>query len=230
MTIFRNPVRTLSAFAIAFMVALPAYGEISVSNIIVDFSDAKKRRDDIEISNVGKSVMYVAIEATEIIRPGLKGEERRTYQNPMEMGLLVAPRRMALEPGQTKTVRLSLLKRPVDKDRIYRIKIAPAVGRTIATKSAIRILVGYEALVIVRPDKAKPDISGTRTGRKLTVRNTGNTNAKLIRGKQCGMDGKCVDLPPKRLYAGATWTVDLPLDAPAEYQIKVGENMHPRKF
>lgn len=217
---FRNPVRALSAFAIAFMVALPAYGEMRLDKVIVDFSDGATHRDDIEVTNGGKEVMYVSVTPAEIVQPGFKGQERRTSRDPMDLGMLVSPTRMILEPGQSKPVRISILKPPVDRDRIYRVKIAPVVGQTIATRSGLRVLVGYDVLVIVRPKNAKPEIIGKREGRKLTLRNTGNTNALLIGGKQCDKSRKCVDLPTTRLYAGATWTVDLPHDAPAVYRLR----------
>jgi len=230
MTTFRNPVRALSAFAVAFMVALPAYGEMRLDKVIVDFSDGATRRDDIEVTNGGKEVMYVSVAPAEIVRPGLEGQERRTYRAPMEMGMLVSPTRMILEPGQSKPVRLSILKPPEERDRIYRVKIAPVVGQTIATRSGLRVLVGYDVLVIVRPKNAKPEIVGERDGRKLTLRNTGNTNALLIGGKQCDESKKCVDLPTTRLYAGTTWTVDLPRDAPAEYRLQSNGAVYSQRF
>lgn len=230
MNTFRTATRALSVCAVTLLTAFPSYGEIRIDNIIIDFSDGNTRRNDIEVTNDGKALVYVSVKPVEIVRPGLEGEERRRHRDPMEMGLLVSPTRMVLEPGQTKPVRLSILKRPQDRDRIYRIRIAPAVGRTVAIKTGLRVLVGYEVLVIVRPDKDKAEITGERDGRKLTLRNTGNTNAKLMRGKQCDDAGKCVDLPPKRLYAGATWTVDLPLDTPAEYRLKSGGAVYSRTF
>jgi hypothetical protein len=110
------------------------------------------------------------------------------------------------------------------------MKIAPAAGRTVAMKTGLRVLVGYDVLVIARPDNAKPAITGERSGRRLTLRNTGNTNALLVSGKQCNKAGKCVDLPTTRLYAGITWTVDLPLDAPAEYRLQSGDVIHSQTF
>ena len=164
------------------------------------------------------------------MRPGLEGQKRRQYRDPKEMGMLVSPTRLVLEPGQSKTVRMSLLGRPLDRDRIYRVKIAPAVGRTVAMRTGIRVVVGYDVLVIARPANAKARIEDERNGRKLTLRNTGNTNALLVSGKQCNKAGKCVDLPTTRLYAGAEWSVDLPLDAPVEYRLQSGGAVYSRTF
>ena len=223
-------VRTLSAFAIAFLAATPCYGEVRLDKVIVDFSDAKLRRSDIEVTNQGKAPVYVSVMPAEIVRPGRTDQKRRTHRDPMEMGMLVSPTRMILEPGQTKPVRLAVLERPKERDRIYRVKIAPAAGRTVAIKSGLRILVGYDVLVIVRPENAKAGVVGERKGRRLTLRNTGNTNALLISGKQCDKAGKCVELPTTRLYAGTTWSVDLPKDAPAEYTMHSGGVAYSQKF
>lgn len=230
MNTFRFAIRALSVFAVTVLTAFPADAEIRIDNIIVDFNDGKTRRNDIEVTNDGKALLYVSVKPVEIVRPGLEGEKRRTYRDPMKMGMLVSPTRMVLEPGQTKPVRLSILERPQDRDRIYRVRIEPAVGRTVGTKTGLRILVGYDVLVMVRPAKAKAEITGGRKGRKLTLRNTGNTNVKLMRGKQCDKAGKCVELPAKRLHAGATWTVELPLDAPAKYRLKSNDGVHLRTF
>ncbi len=227
---FQYAARALFIFAATLLTAIPSHAEMRLDRVIVDFSDGKTRRTDIEVTNESKAPMYVSIQPAEILRPGLAGQERRTYRDPMEMGILVSPTRMVLEPGQSKPIRIAILKPPQDQDRIYRIKIAPAVGRTVGIKTGVRVLVGYDVLVIVRPENAKPEITGDRNGRKLTLRNTGNSNAILVGGTQCDTAEKCVDLPTARLYAGATWTVDLPLDAPAKYRFESGDIRGEKKF
>lgn len=230
MNMFKCATGALSVLAVTFLTAFPSYGDMRLDKIIVDFNDGKTRRTDIEVTNGGKTPIYVSVKPAEIVRPGRKDQKRREHRDPKKMGMLVSPTRLVLEPGQSKTVRLSLLERPRDRDRIYRVKVAPAAGRTVAMKTGLRVLVGYDVLVIARPDNAKPAITGERNGRRLTLRNTGNTNALLVSGKQCNKAGKCVDLPTARLYAGITWTVDLPLDAPAEYRLQSGDVIHSRTF
>lgn len=230
MSLFRYASAAFPAFAVAFMAAAPAYGDVRLDKVIVDFNDGKMRRTDIEVTNRGKATVYVSVKPAEIVRPGRKDQQRRAHRDPMEMGMLVSPTRMILEPGQTKPVRLAILDRPKDRDRIYRVKIAPAAGRTVAIKSGLRILVGYDVLVIVRPEAAKAGVVGERNGRRLTLRNTGNTNTLLINGKQCDKAEKCVALPTTRLYAGTTWSVDLPKDAPVEYTMHSGGVAYTRKF
>jgi len=222
--------RALSAFAMAFLTTLPAYGDMRLDRVIVDFKDAATRRTDIEVANRGKETIYVSVAPTEIIHPGAKEQERRTYRDPMEMGMLVSPTRMILEPGQSKPVRLAILERPKDSDRIYRVRISPTVGRTIAIRTGLRVLVGYDVLVMVRPENAKPEISGERNGKKLTLRNTGNSNVLLVDGKQCDTSRKCADLPTTRLYAGTTWSVDLPSEGQVEYRLQSGGPVYTQKF
>lgn len=230
MNTFQSATRALCVMAVTLLTAFPSYGDMRLDKVIVDFNDGKTRRSDIEVTNGGKAPIYVSVKPAEIVQPGLEGQKRRQHRDPKEMGMLVSPSRLVLEPGQSKTIRLSLLDRPQDRDRIYRVKIAPAVGRTVAMKTGLRVVVGYDVLVIVRPENAKAEIVGERNGRKLTLRNTGNTNALLVSGKQCDKAGKCIDLPTTRLYAGVTWTVDLPRDAPAEYRLQSGGTVHSRTF
>ena len=95
----------------------------------------------------------------------------------------------------------------------------------------MKVLVGYDVLVMARPEDAEPDLSTRREDGRLRVRNTGNTNALLFRGEQCAPDGgECVDLPSKRIYAGAAWSTELPYDTPVEYRVKVAGEMEVRKF
>ena len=194
---------------------------MALDKVIVDFSPAGPSRDDIEITNAGDEILYVSVEPAEILDPGGPEETRITNPDPRAMGLLVSPNRLALGPGERKIIRFSLLERPSETDRIYRVSIKPVVGEISARKSALKIVVGYDVLVIARPDGARPVLSAARDGDALLVRNLGNTNALLFDGEQCtAPETDCVELPSKRVYAGRSWRVDLPGDGPVRYFVE----------
>ena len=63
-------------------------------------------------------------------------------------------------------------------------------------------------------------VTAVQSGRQLTFKNSGNVSVEIVDGRQCRLPKQCSDLPGKRLYPGASWSVDLPADAPAQYTLK----------
>ncbi len=205
--------------------------DMLISQAILDFATTGDRRRDVEVGNSGRERMYVVVEPALIENPGTVGERRVAEPDPEKLGLLVTPTRLVLEPGERKVIRISLLREPPVADRVYRVMIKPAVGRVQSDQSAVKILVGYDVLVIQRPVAARDDVSFTRQGPWLTLRNGGNTNVLLSDGKQCDAAGhNCRTLETKRLYAGAQWRVRLPHGGPVTYSLQVGNNVVRRSF
>ncbi|MBL0317688.1 MAG: hypothetical protein IPP74_00020 [Alphaproteobacteria bacterium] len=69
------------------------------------------------------------------------------------------------------------------------------------------MLVGYEALVILRPQNPHPDLIAKRVGNTIEFTNKGNTNVLLQSGQQCESAGHCKELTISRIYAGQSWSV-----------------------
>jgi P pilus assembly chaperone PapD len=189
----------------------PAQAQLSVEQAIVDFAENGKRREDIEIVNTGDSTLYVSITPRLVRNPGTESERRVEIANPRELGLLASPGKMVLEPGQRGLMRLSLLQRPQDRDRIFRVAVTPQVGGVEGEGTGVQVVLAYNLLVMARPLQAEAKLQGVRDGDTLTLRNTGDTNALLLQGEQCAPSGApCRDLPTRRMYAGNSWTLDLP--------------------
>lgn len=208
-----------------------ANAQLVLSEVIVDFQPGKPPRSDIEAWNDSKERMYLSAEASEIVLPGQSGEQRVQNPDPEKLGLLVTPARMILEPGEHKLVRIAAIAAPGDRDRVYRVMIKPVAGGVAAQESALKILVGYDVLVMVRPAAPQPDVKATRTGKSITFRNGGNTNVELTDGRQCDEAGKqCKELGSKRLYEGTSWTQTLTYDTPVEYSVKTGAQVVINRF
>ena len=224
------------SYAVAALVSavLPASAtraDIVLSQLIVDLQSGKHDREDVEIWNNGPERAYVAVEPREIIDPGQASQSSRQDPDPQTLGLLVAPARMILEPGQRKLMRIASIAPDNGRERVYRVTVKPVAGRLSSSDSGLKVLVGYDALVLVRPGAAHPSVTGTRTGNRLTLQNDGNVSVELVRGRQCGSSGKdCRDLPGKRLYAGAQWTQTLPSSGPVEYRIVSPAGQDQRSF
>ena len=208
----------LAAFG-AGAAAGPAQAGLMLSKVIVDLGPETAARDDIELWNDGAERLYVVAEPSEIVDPGLPTEQRRPSGDPAVTGLLVTPQKLILEPGEHKLVRIAAVAARPARDRVYRVTIKPVAGPVSADQSALKLFVGYDALVLYRPEQPRADLSGRRSGRQLTIHNAGNTNVELAHGRQCDPTGRdCRDLPANRIYPGADWTVTLPFAGPSTYR------------
>ena len=228
---------TRKALAIALFAVLvlapagPVMGEMVLSQVIVDLLPAKPPRDDIEVWNDGDERLYVSAEPFEIRAAGTPAETRSPAGTPEESGLLVAPQRLILEPGERRTIRIALIGERPPSDRVFRVAIKPVAGPVSASTDALKVFVGYDTLVLVRPEGPTSEIEGQRAGRTLTLRNTGNTAQELFDGRQCDASGAdCRALPAKRLYPGATWEQALPFDAEVTYRSSIGPEVRERRF
>lgn len=207
--------------AAASLLPTAAHAGLVLSELIVELQPGKSAREDVEIWNNSPERSFVAIEPREIINASLASQSDRKDPDPEKLGLLVTPSRMILEPGQRRLVRISTLVGKSERERVYRVTIKPVVGAIRSEESGLKVLVGYDVLVLVRPMQPAARVVGSRTGRKLTFSNSGNVSVEIIHGRQCAAaHSQCADLPGKRLYPGASWTVDLPSDRPAEYTMK----------
>lgn len=221
----------VAGFAMSAAIAPPARAEMVLSQVIVDLQPGKPGHGDIEVWNAGTDRMYVVAEPSEIRAPGLKAEQRVSDPDPEVTGLLVSPQRMVLEPGQRRMVRVSAISARQPVDRIYRVTIKPVAGDVDADATAIKVLVGYDVLVLYRPENIAGDVTATRNGRSLKLHNASNTAQEVFDGKQCDAGGtECKTLGANRLYAGADWEQILPYDTPVEYRITAGNGTRTVKF
>jgi P pilus assembly chaperone PapD len=223
----------IRALALAATVALAAdaHAEMVLSQVIVDLLPGKPPREDIEVWNDGDERMYVLAEPFEIHAAGTPAEQRVAVADPERAGLLVSPLRLVLEPGERRAIRIAAIGARPAADRVYRVTIKPVAGNLTAEASALKVFVGYDTLVLVRPETFTGDIESTRSGRTLTLRNTGNTAQELFDGRQCDAGGgDCRELPAKRLYPGASWEQPLPFDTPVSYRSAVGPTVREREF
>ena len=208
-----------------------AHAEMVLSQVIVDLLPGKPPRDDIEVFNDGPERMYVSAEPFEIRSAGTPREQRLPATDPERSGILVSPQKLVLSPGERRTIRIAAIGERPAVDRIFRVAIKPVAGPLSADASALKMFVGYDALVLVRPAQFTGDVTGERTGKALFVTNAGNTAQELFDGRQCDTSGKnCRSLAAKRLYPGATWEQTLPFDTPVIYKAAIGSTIREKRF
>ena len=220
---------------LAFVATLVAPGtaraQLVLSELVVELHPSATRRHDIEVENSGTDMLFVAISPREVIGSGTSDVISREEPDPEKLGLLVSPARMVLEPGKRKLLRIAALTSPVDRERVYRVTLKPVVGRLVTERAGLKVLVGYEVLVLVRPLAPQLQVTGTRSGNSLTLRNSGNASVELLTGRLCEVAGeKCHQLPSGRLYAGAEKTIAVASQGRITYVIRQGARTVVQQF
>ena len=211
--------------------ASPANANIVLSQVILDLTPGASTAQDIEVWNNGPDRSYIVAQPEEVLSPGQPDEHRTTKTDPAVLGLLVTPQRMILEPGQRRLVRIAAVGKRGVQDRIYRVAIKPVAGDVAAGTTALKVLVGYDVLVIYRPDVLRSDVTAERSNGEITFRNDGNTNVEMFAGRQCdALNKSCRDLPAARLYSGARWKVRIDRDTPVQYRIATASQTISKSF
>ncbi len=215
---FTTRLRIVSAFLLASCLPLLS-SSASANNMLLDrmivyFEPGQKPRQDIQVTNISEQNLFLQTEVYQVVNPGADNEERIRITNPDEMKLLTTPQKSIVKPRGQRTVRLVSLETPKDKEAVYRVTFRPVTGDVEASQNAIQLLVAYQALIFIRPEKPVYNVIAKAEGGKVTFTNTGNSNVMLRNGEQCmsnASDAKCVEIPSGgRLYAGQSLTFDLP--------------------
>lgn len=200
-----------------------AHAQITVNKSVLEFS-ADQKIQDIEIFNSGQFKIYVDLKVAEIMNPEEAQPERVVLTDPRTAAVLVTPQQVLVPPGQKKRVRIILRDAPATRDRVFRLALKPFTGDlklegtgSVGKTSAIKVLLGYDLLLLSRPLDLQPRLEVSRTEQDITFTNSGNTNILLRRIVQCRKDkSDCSEMQPNRLYAGESLQVELPLKGSAE--------------
>ena len=226
-----RPIAAAAAAALTFLIpAAPASAELVISQLVVEL-DSRSRTADVEVLNASSEQSFVAIEPREILSPGTEVEKPVVTPDPGALGLLVSPKRMILEPNQRRTVRIAALGEVPSRERVYRVTIKPVAGDISGSESGLKLLVGYDLLVIARPNVSEVNITVSRAGGDILFTNSGNSSVELIDGKHCDSGGaNCRTLPSKRLYAGATWRQPVQRNRRGQYRVRSAKGWSELEF
>ena len=207
------------------------FAQLALDRIIVDFTEESPNRNDIQLINSSKTeTLFVNVEVLEVTDPGTDKETRIVVDDPSKIGLIASPNRVILPPGNRRLVRLVNLFPAEDQERIFRVNFSPVAGES--DQKGVKILVGYQTLIIVRPEKTMFDLVGKREGNTLTLTNNSNTNVYLSNMRQCEdkESEECTDYIENRLYPGNMWKIDLTGKGALSFNADDGTDMHEMTF
>lgn len=200
----------LTSFALTAGPRGEACASMRVVPAIMTFEDGKKDRKDFKVSNTSQRTQYLDITAFRITEPGASPEDLQTNPDPEEVGLLVAPRKIILRPGETKLIRTILLEQNIENDQAWRVSIKPVIGDVTAKSNGTLISIAFNALVIGRPTAPNPDVKGHWEDHTLVLHNYGNSYSKVIEGQQCVPGIACKNVKPKRIWPGESHHIEFP--------------------
>ncbi len=205
---------------------LPLQAQLAVDKIIIEFDNASSGKNDVALANTSQEeTLYVKIEVLEVSDPGTPKEKRFVADDPFKIGLIASPTKVIIPPGSKRLVRLVNLFPATGQERVFRVNFTPIAGDEQTEGTSVKLMIGYQALVIVRPEKTVFDLVGTRQGNKLVLTNNGNTNVYLDSVRQCTSEKleECTSLTENRLYPGNTWEVELTGDGPVAFNANDGQ-------
>lgn len=214
--------RILLSFGLVVLAGLsaPLHAQISVSRTIIEFA-AGDGIEDVDLVNRGDFRIFLDLELAEIVHPERDEPERRALDDPRTAPVLVSPAKLVVAPGERRRIRI--IRREVDgeRERIYRLALKPSTGgldlgeRDARLKrTGIQILLGYDLLIMDRPETLQPKVVVSRRDDRIRFENRGNTNVLLREIRHCPRgvpnDEACIDLPANRLYVDETLELALP--------------------
>ena len=214
-------------FSLIFTLCIhSAYANMILNKSIIYFEEGSPNQQDVEIENVGTTPLYIKVTPHIVRNPGTENQIREPYDDPTQAGLLVSPNKLVVKAGSRKLVRFVNLNRHSNEESVYRVSVTPVVGDLEGKQTGVKIVIGYEVLVLVSPANSQPVLVHSRQGKTLNIKNNGTRNILLREGIQClpGItdENECDHISGKRLYPGNSWSVELPHDMPVKYYLTTG--------
>lgn len=211
-----------------------AIADMVLDNVIIHFEKDSPNRRDVSVSNGGSEPLYIEVIPYEVTSPGTSNEAKVKIVNPKQAGLLVSPNKLVVQPGSKKVVRFVNLNNKRDAESVYRVLFKPVTGPIQAEETGVKLMIGYEVLVLAHPQNATANLTEKKRGNQLDLTNSGNVDIYLRQGAQCpaldSVEADCFALPDKRLYPGNTISLKLTNNGPVKYQVGVGSQNTMRIF
>jgi P pilus assembly chaperone PapD len=196
---------------------------------IVEFASGGPPREDVTVFNPGDEPLFIEVQVLNVLLPGTPEEQRVVVRDPESIGFIATPTRLTVPPGARRRVRLVNLEGHGEQERVYRVNLRPVPPPVESDTMAVRVMVGYQLLVFIKPERQRVDLDARRDGHTLHLHNRGNVNIRLTEGWQCppgvsrGREG-CEAVRGRRLYPGNQVELSLPLDRPASFRVEAAGN------
>ena len=213
--------------------------DIMISNNILTFQKGASFIQEVNVANIdNQNRAFVAVDVNQIINAGTDKEKKIALTAKNNDILVVQPRKLILQPGQSKQVRFILRKTKIMRELVFRAAFKPVSNQTFkinkeiskekVSRIGIGVVVAYGALIFVKPTNPIYTIETIKKEKSLEIKNNGNVNVFITRIVQCSNMGKkneeCSEIEGTRLYPKASLVFDLASDLPVTIFYKAGDS------
>lgn len=226
------------AIAGLLLIGADAAATMQLERNIVHLLPGEPPRADLRITNPDSETLFVEVEVLEVRNPGSENEERVPVRDPGAVDFLVTPNKFIVPPGSRQVVRFVNTGGHDQRERMFRVNFKPVSPPMEATQHAIRLVVGYQVLVVIAPERPEPKLAVERAGSLLRVANVGNSSVLLRNGVQCesveALDARdetaCRGITARRVYPGGLWETELPFATPVEFTLSDGSGARRERY
>lgn len=194
--------RSTVLMACGLAAALPALPVSAAIDIQPKVAVVRGSPATIEIFNEGDRPEYVSISLSRLLNPGAELAEERLepITDTPDPPLYAHPFRLALAPGQSKTVFLKPLK-AVEQEQVYRLELRPVISpqdpRRQGVAGSVVVSLAFSALVRQLPAKESAQLSLACEAQGARLSASGNTRVQV---KGATVDKRAVE--PFNVYPG----------------------------
>ncbi|WP_295802346.1 fimbria/pilus periplasmic chaperone [uncultured Microbulbifer sp.] len=195
---------------ISLLLAQPVSAAMSLDKIILYLQDKPNSREDIVVTNPDRETLYLQTEIYRVDNPGLPDEQRVRVVDPKDFKLLVSPSKAVIPAGEQKRFRLMSLEQGLEREKVYRVTFKPVVGDIKTDRTALKILVAYQALIFIQPESGEYRLAlETDSENTLAIANNGNINVEVSAIQYCRTPAECTPVAQsRRIYSGAKLVLD----------------------
>lgn len=160
---------------------------------------------------------FVTLDLFYVSNPGDAEEKRVKELGVEDPYLLFSPTKLIIPYGEERKVRIMTLK-PVEKERVYRLRVRPSYPEQELDKGKVRFAIGYDILLRYLPEGKKTQgVSLSCQNNQWTLTATGNVRSEL---KEMVIDGR-KSHPQFNVYPGNSRTLTVNKQLAFEMENKV---------
>ncbi|MFS7242167.1 hypothetical protein AB6849_17775 [Serratia proteamaculans] len=122
---------------------------------------------------------FVTLELFSVKNPGAEKEILEKELGKQDPSLIFSPTRLVIPYGEERKVRLMPLK-PVEREKVYRLRIRPSYPEQALDKGKVRFAIGYDVLLRYLPQKKHIQSIDIKCSNNIwTVTATGNVRSEM---------------------------------------------------
>lgn len=198
-----------------------AHAQLVINEPVIEMH-AGDASEKVEFRNTGDTTLFVTLDLQQVISPATSNPVNERTVPAEAKGISVNPQMLEIPAHQSAYAQVQRAVNEIDTDEVYRLRVKP-----VRSEASSSIVLNYDLLLLVRPEKASPSISLKRTSSGVALVNLGNSNALMSSMQLCDQSiDACHSLSTQRLYANERWSVPVPKHYDMNHLVLRAEQAH----